>query len=60
MKLVMLGCHSVWYGKPQDSCGLELYNSVLTQTSEVRSNHLCPIKTCVLWVLWKNKSTLWV
>jgi hypothetical protein len=58
MKKVMLGCHSVWCGKPQDSCGLEMYNSVLTQTSEVRSKHLCPIKrcgvgNCRIVVVWK-------
>jgi hypothetical protein len=35
MKQVMLGCHTIGCGKPQDSFGLELCNSVLTQTSEV-------------------------
>jgi len=60
MKLVMLGCQSVWCGKLQDSCGPEIYNSVLTRTSEVRSNHLWPIKSCACGYCERKKATLWV
>ena len=38
IKEVMLGCHSVWRGKPQANFGLEMYNSVLTEASEVNSS----------------------